>query len=528
MAIKPKFKWANQEERSVFEIVSEDGIMQPNEILYIVQQICHLFEKQYYDDLSKFHRYIHPKNIIIHKTDRVQISESIRPVFEREAYIPPEQSQSDDYTFEAIVYGLGALMIFMATGHEKKTNLESFIENRALRDLIEHCIAFDPQSRFHNIKELLNAIKRTKISLNKKLFVFMILACVLLISGLIFCFYRHGTKRGNSIGENSGYATGYAIGYEKGFSDAPGIGIKNPVFDSKNGNLSGNYASELGAIAANGEDEVFFIFEDNIYRMDPYTEEITMLLSHVGARDLNYFEGWLYFCTAEKIFRINPDTLKEEEFCDSHSGNLYIVDEIFYLYDSSGTGYLYEIDPETKTLTQLSGSMEYLCLNIVDKKLYYIDSDKGNNIYNSDLDGGNLNLINSNYCESFCINNDEIFACTYIFKEDSSTDNIKKDSNTHWESSLVRMDLDGGNLESLTNVSAHYPNVTDGGIYYVAGQNKTLEWMSLDGRTHYTIVPSRTGSFNVAGRWIFYRNEEDDGNLWRVRIDGSGNTKSTH
>ena len=358
--------------------------------------------------------------------------------------------------------------------------------------------------------------------------VFMILACVFLISGLIFYFYQHGKMRGNSIGENSGYATGYVIGYEKGFSDAPGIGINNPVFDSKSGNLSGNYASELGAIVANGENEVFFIFKDNIYQMNPYTEEITMLRSNVEANDLNYFEGWLYFCTAEKIFRINPYTLKEEEFCDSHSGDLYIVDGIFYLYDSSGTGYLYEIDPETKTLTQLSGSMEYLCLNIVDKKLYYIDSDKNNQIYCSDLDGGNLNLINSNYCESFCINNDKIFACTYNFKEDSSIDNVEKDSNTYWESSLISMDLDGGNLESLTNVSAHYPNVTDGGIFYIGGQNKTLEWMSLDGRTHYTIVPSSTGSYNVAGRWIFYRNEEDNGNLWRVRIDGSGNTKLAH
>ena len=79
MSIKSKFKWEGQE-RSVFEIVSEDGIMQPNEILFVVQQICNLLNRQYHDDISKFHGYIYPKNIIIDKTDRIKISESIRPV----------------------------------------------------------------------------------------------------------------------------------------------------------------------------------------------------------------------------------------------------------------------------------------------------------------------------------------------------------------------------------------------------------------------------------------------------------------
>ena len=518
MLFKPKFKWEDQEERSVFDIVSEDGIMQVNDILYVVQQICILLERQYRDDISKFRGYIHPKNIIISKTNQVQISEAMRPIFEREAYISPEQSQADTYTSESIIFSIGVLMIFMATGHENKTNPESFIENRVLRNLIEKCIAFDPQSRFRDIKELMNAIKSTKLSPKKLLFAVWILVCVCLIAGAVFHFYQQGKLRGDSIGDNSGYATGYAIGYEKGFSDAPGIGIKNPVYDSKSGNLSGNYTSELGAIATNSEDEVFYIFENNIYRMNPYTEEIALVQSNVGAHNLNYFDGWLYYCTDENIFRINPDNLKQEEFCDSHSGTLYIINELFYLYDSSKTGYLYEIDPETKTLTQLSGSMDYLCLNIVDQKLYYIDSDKGNHIYSSDLDGGNLKMINGNYCESFCINQDSIFACT---------DNTDSNSNTSWTSSLLSMDLDGGNLDNMTNISVYYPNVTVGGIFYVAGKNKTLDWMSLDGRTHYTVVPSRTGPFNIAGRWIFYINEEDDGNLWRVRIDGSGNTGLT-
>ena len=76
-------------------------------------------------------------------------------------------------------------------------------------------------------------------------------------------------------------------------------------------------------------------------------------------------------------------------------------------------------------------------------------------------------------------------------------------------------------MQKIGHIPASYLNVTSGGIYYVAGQNKTLEWMSFDGRIHYTIVPTATGPFNLAGRWIFYVNRDDGDSLggcvWTAR-----------
>ena len=68
---------------------------------------------------------------------------------------------------------------------------------------------------------------------------------------------------------------------------------------------------------------------------------------------------------------------------------------------------------------------------------------------------------------------------------------------------------------------AFFPNVSDGGVFYVSGSGRTLEWMSLNGRTRYTVVPAPTGAFQVAGSWILFENEEDGGRLWKMRVGGS-------
>lgn len=512
---KPNFNW-QQEERSIFEIVSEEGVMRPKTIFYIVQQLCRVLDGQSHEKSSPVNGHVHPQTILVNANGTVRLSDRSLPLSAREAYIPPEQDQFDEATPSATVYAIGMVMLFMATGHEKKGDMDAFVADNALRTIIARCVAFDPKMRFQNVRELSVAMKRAKGKMKKALFILLFVTCIAAAAALIFWFYQDGNARGESVGRESAYTAGYTSGYEKGYSDAPGIGIDGASFDPEFGNLSGNLAGEDGAIAVRSEEEVFFLHEGTIYRMNPYTESVQPLLNDAEAYGLNYYDGWLYYCTDEKVLRVNPQTMTEEVFCDLRSGLLYIVDGDFYLHDLTGTGYLYRINANAGTLTQMNDMIKYNCLNIVGGRLYYIDTDKGGNIYRCDLDGGNVQLINSNNCESFCIYDGKIYAYAASFERDAIN---------YSASFLISMDLDGGNIESFTNIPAYYPNVSDGGIFYIAGNNRTLEWMSHDGRTRYNILSSRTGIFNIAGRWIFYSNEEDGGALWRVRVDGSGNTK---
>ena len=64
MLKKPKFKGQNQRERSVFEIVSEEGPMRPKEILYILGQVCLLLEEKKHKRIVQDHIYISIRKIL--------------------------------------------------------------------------------------------------------------------------------------------------------------------------------------------------------------------------------------------------------------------------------------------------------------------------------------------------------------------------------------------------------------------------------------------------------------------------------
>lgn len=505
MQRKPRFKWGGKTERSVSEIVDEEGILRHGDILHIIERLCLLLEGRSLGNFGKRRGSIHPDSIMVDVDGDVRITNRDIPRSVMEGFLPPEAGWDDPDAPGARVYALGMLMLYMATGQKKKAESDTAVADRLMFTLIERCTAFDPNERFRDTGELLESIRLERRTGKKALTASLAIAGACLAAGLLIFFWKAGSSRGGAVGEADAFGSGYAEGYEQGFSDAPGIGISGVSFDARNGNLSGNLAAEGGPIVACSEDSVFFLMDESLFQMDPHTGATRVLATDTGAHGLHYHGGWLYYCTEGEVVRIDPKTAKREVFCASRGGELYIFDDTFYLYDGAGTGYLYRVDPDTRAVTQLNGAMEYRCLNVVDGRLYYIDPNRENCICRSDLDGGNANLISSGSYESFCVYDGRIYAAT--------------------GDGLIRMDLNGGNPEILSALPAYSPNVSDGGIFYISGRGKTLEWMSLDGRMRYTVVPSSTTSFNIAGQWILYQNEEDGGSLWRVRISGADNTR---
>lgn len=493
--------WKRAGEGTLAELVGEGRALRKKDILFVIRQLCLLPAEQ--------DNFLHPKNILVER-DGIWLLKTPLPFPEREAYLPPERGRTEAGECGASgerVYALGMLMLYMGTGTLKKAEAEAVLGDRSLLSLIRRCTAFAPEERFRDDKALLEAIegqtdirKRILPALSAALFAFL-LAAILLFS----C--REGRARGRAVGEAAGYDAGFPAGFEQGLSDAPGIGLREAALGAHSGNLSGNYAAEGGAVAVSGGGRVFFVLDGSVRQMDPYTGETRTLLPAAGAYDLQFYGDRLYCCTEKKLLSIDPETAKAEELCDSRGDRFYIFDDGLYLYDSAGTSYLYRVNPDTGGVTQLNGAVECRCLNVVEGKLYYIAPDLGSCICRSDLDGNNVSLISSSAYGSLCIHGGHIYAGS-------------KDG-------LIRMDLNGGAIESLAALPADAPIATDGGIFYISGSDRTLNWLSSDGKTRYTIVSTRTGGFNVAGQWIFYQNQEDGGRLWRVRIGGADNARLT-
>ncbi|RRD96418.1 DUF5050 domain-containing protein [Clostridiales bacterium COT073_COT-073] len=517
MLIKPRFAWSGSQERSVYEIVMMDGVIHAPEIFYIIRKIGNILTEPERDEFLDSDNCILPQNIMLNRTGQVRLLPQPMSLSLQRAYLPPEQNRM--ITARTNIYGLGMIMLFMATGAADKAKLDSLNEDRVLKQTIEGCIAFDPQMRFADVRALLAFMIREKRNFKKIWQILLLLLAIVGLSYSAFYFYQQGKRNGEISGKAEGYTQGYTLGYEKGFVDAPGIGIGDSPFDPHIGNLPGNIAAAQGAFAVRSEDKIFFIHQGNIYQMDPYTETIKLLVESAEAFHLSYFEGWLYYSASQKIFRLEPHSLKQEVFCDLRSGLLYIVDGDFYLDDLLEPGYLYKINADNGELRQLNDITELECLNIVGKRLYFTDKNKDYHLYSCELDGSNQKLLNSNSCQWFCVYDNKIYGYAASYQDH---DRQKRNASASF---FIRTDLEGGSIQKIGNTPASYINVTKGGIFYVGGQNRTLEWMSFDGRVHYTIVPSRTGPFNIAGRWIFYQNEEDAGHLWRVRIDGSDNQR---
>ena len=503
MRKKKRFRWDGETERSISGLITEDGPMRAETILPIIGKLCGLFEDP---EKNSGHFLIYPSSVFVDEYGNVRVSEREAGFSEIAAYLPPEQTRAELTSQSDKVYALGMLMLYMATGQEKKSEAEISLDDPKLLSLIRRCTAFNPMYRFEDVSSLHNAVKREMRAGKKALHFLLYVLYAAALAALVYAAWLAGGASGAKTGDTAGYGPGYEEGFERGASDAPGITVNAPSFNSRSGSLSGNFSAGDGPIAAYNEKTVFYLMDDEIIRMDAVTGQAESIGKVSGAYSLQYYEGSLYVCTPTRILRIDPDSRKEEHFCESLGGRFYILDDDFYLYDSLETQYLYRVSKSGKKLTQISGATEYRCLNVADGKLYYIDPNQGNGICCSDADGGDVKLISSSSYESICVYDGKIYAGT--------------------ANGLIRMDLNGGNPEKLNAMPAFFPNVSDGGVFYVSGSDRTLEWMSLNGRTRYTVVPTRTAGFQVAGSWILYENEEDGGRLWKVRVGGSDNGRA--
>lgn len=492
--------------RTLHQVITEDGVMSTGRIFRIMRRLCHEIARE--DERRYFSLCLTPHNIFLEEGDEVRIGEALPPSL-CAAYLPYEQGAESGMKTVHNVYALGMLMLFMASGDVKKSYLDTMAGQSELKRLIERCTSVSRAKRFRNVGEVSSYLGRNNPLLKKSILVLFVLACFSLLTLISLHFYLKGKVQGQNTGKSSGYQSGYADGYDKGYQDASNIGLTETPFDPLYGNLTANINIGGGAFAVRSEDAVFFLLEGSIYSMDPYTGATKLLLGDVGARNINYYKGRLYYDAEGGIFSYDIKKNKEEPFCKDRRGLLYIIEGEFYLDDVEEGGYLYKLDPVTGSPRQLNDITHMHCLNVVDRRLFFSDPERDFKLYSCDLDGGNLKLVSSNSCMWLSVYDDRIYA--YAGNENGS---------------LLGLNLDGGGIRTYTGTPGRYVNVTGSGLFYVSGEARTLEWLSRDGSMSYRIVPTRTGAFNIAGRWIFYFNEEDGGSLWRVRMDGSDNEPS--
>ena len=496
---------------SLAEIIALNGPMEERKAMGIANVLCsRLVEEAATTEAGL--QVVHPQAILLSPDGTIAISKETVPEPVKEAYLPPEYVKGFTSKESVLIYGLGMLLLFLVTGQDKKSGIDTGIKNKVLKNIIHRCTALDTLQRFHSLIEVQSSLKR-ELSFPRRainLLVFALFLCAVVIASL------HMYMRGNSVGDDSGnsigYRNGYRTGYENGISDAPGIGIENTDIPDLYGNLSGNLNAEQGAFAVMGKDHIFYTHQGCVYQMDPYTEETDLLSENGTVSNLSCWDGCLYYLTEDALIRMDLDKRTEEVVSSDLWGRFCIYDGTLFIDDEKGSGYLYGIDLKTLEAKQLNAKTACAYLNVSGESLFYADPENGDYLFRCDHDGGNNGRLLSSPCRDIDLCSEKLYCLT---TEDNTDGNAGV---------LVSMDLNGSNVEILTRQPISRFIARESGVFYISAETGYLEWMTPDGKTRYTVCTSAVSDFNLAGRWILYLTDSDNA-LYRMRTDGSDSVR---
>lgn len=492
---------------SLTETIAANGPMEERKAMGLARALCSrmLDENGVTEaDLTMFH----PDTILLSPEETVSFSGDTIPDSAKEAYLPPEYVKGSTSRESVVIYGLGILLLFLVTGQERKTGMDTGVKNQTLKSVINRCTALDSRRRFRSLLEVRSALNRELVFPRKRMRRLALTAAACLVCAASVYMYVSGRTIGEAEGETSGYRNGYRNGYETAITDAPGIGIENVSVPDSYGNLYGNLNSEEGAYAVPGDGTVYFACGGCVYRMDPYSGETTFLSEHKKISSLNYWQGRLFYLTEDALVRLDLSTGREETVSDRLVGRFCIYDGTIFLDDEKSTGYLYGIDAVSLETRQLNSESAFEYLNAADGTLLYTDPEKGDHLFRCDYDGGSTTRLLSKACKDIDLCGDRVYCLTTGKNADGARD------------ILISMDSSGGEVDVLTNQPIGRFIAEDNGVFYISASSGYLEWMTPDGKTRYTISTSPVSDFNLAGRWIFFKMKGDDA-LYRMRIDGS-------
>ncbi|NOU89022.1 DUF5050 domain-containing protein [Paenibacillus sp. LMG 31460] len=245
--------------------------------------------------------------------------------------------------------------------------------------------------------------------------------------------------------------------------------------------------------------------------------------------DSIYFVGYITR-TTRGIFKKNMNSSESPVMITSSSSisSLNVANDWVYYTDFSvyrpleTMGRLYKIKTDGIDRVLLSEKSANNAL-VHGEWVYFTTFKKFNadaQLYRVKVDGSSEELISDHFQNTFSIVGDQIYYSLF--------DNSKK-SNT-----IYSMGLDSTGITQLVSYATYNPEsifIIENGLLYFQELSKskyTFNKIQLDGSQKTAVFVGGSGDhFNVTRGWVYYPNPYDNGSVYRVRTDGSDNTKIT-
>lgn len=502
------------EGRTLNEIISGRGCLSAEDIFGISIKLAEILCYLHAQTPPVIHRDIKPQNIILGRNGSIYLIDfgiareqkrwrrqdtSIILTME---YASPEQYGFEQTTPLSDIYSLGVVMLFLATGRTNRSDLEAQITDNRLRELIEECTAFNPKARIQSAEELLARLRadREYPSAKKKRGVFAaagVAAAVCVSTASFGTCFALGRQKAEILGYDQGYQAGYADGYDTvpGFQRAYETKARSEGTDFSNMSVPG------GSFAAEDGDLIFYITDSGIWSMSAGGTDPELIVKSEKTGSLSIGNDWLYYSQGDTVLQTNLYTSRSDILCRDKKGSLYVTEKDLYLQTEEGIA---RLDIQSGRAEPIEILSDCAVLQQGGEYFYFIGR-HDQALYRYSLIKGELTRLSEDRFRSICLSGGELF-CSVV-RDD--------------EEMVQRLDVRTGETDLFLETKADLLHVSEEELCFLDLSDSRIYRCSADGRIRQRLSDHPAQDFNIAGEWVFYHNQEDNGLLWCVRLDGS-------
>ena len=224
-----------------------------------------------------------------------------------------------------------------------------------------------------------------------------------------------------------------------------------------------------------------------------------------------FSNGWIYYANYdddEKLYKSKSDGRDFVKLCDDVVYNINVVGEWVYyvVYDDKSNIYKIRTDGTKRSLVC---DDEVSDMIVVGDWIYYSNISDGFCLYKIKVDGSEKTKLNSDFSSNINIVDDVIYYSDYDLHN------------------ICKINIDGSNKTIINDVDSCFMiNVDNDWIYYRNNEdNGRLYKIKTDGSERTRLNQDETSCINVVGEWIYFRNNSDKSSLYKIRTDGSEKTK---
>ncbi|MBQ5885105.1 MAG: DUF5050 domain-containing protein [Clostridia bacterium] len=284
---------------------------------------------------------------------------------------------------------------------------------------------------------------------------------------------------------------------------------------NKAGTTTSN-ANRFGKVTTQGNWVYFAGSDSAIYRMRKDRSELQLICNY-SAVSLNVVGEWIYFVdgTVGGIHKVRIDGTGKTKISNVTSYKVYVDGDWIYYTDQYWGGKLYRMKSDGSSVKQITSKQ---CRDYIINKgyVYFTESSEGI-VYKCKIDGTGETML----CAGFVGN--------YLTLAGNKLVVVSNNEN------IFSVNLNGSGYHSFQTNNTQYAflNGYDGWVYYLEHDFRygsdvisSFGRMRFDGSQktkiyEYNYLNHADGFINVVDGWIYFQNEHENDNLYRVKIDGT-------